>query len=219
MVKCFQEGVTDTIDRQDVIVHRGPPRAGGGGAPPGTVSEVLHGGQEGATWVKLSFSNPDEVWAVKALGNLTEEWQQWYAYVQNLKDHADYDPNTCTEAVKDGWENIRKHEILREKTLVFLRNNFSGYEFLFENWPRHPHEDVTSRLRRKVPTWLHRLEILRASIDYHVSGERTVKERPLLKTPSVSPQQGIQLLQHQIEKAKNFFKDRALIQEGFNPRK
>jgi hypothetical protein len=31
MVKRFQEVVTDTIDRQDVVVHGGPPRAGVGG--------------------------------------------------------------------------------------------------------------------------------------------------------------------------------------------
>lgn len=114
----------------------------------------------------LSFSNPNKAWAFKEVGNIIEEWQQWYIYVQKLEDHDDYNPNTCTEAVKDGWENLKKHEVLREKTLVFLRNNFSGYEFLFENWSSHPHEDITSRLRRRVPTWLHRLEILRASLDY-----------------------------------------------------
>ena len=38
-----------------------------------------------------------------------------------------------------------------------------------------------------------------------------MEERPIQNTPSVSPQQGIQLLQRQIEKAKNLFEDRALI--------
>ena len=45
MVKRFQEVVTDTLDRQDLVVHGGPPRAGVGGSPPHTVSDVLHGCQ------------------------------------------------------------------------------------------------------------------------------------------------------------------------------
>ena len=77
----------------------------------------------------VSLSNPNTAWAIKEIEHLIEEWQQWSTAVHNLEDHADYDPNTCTEAVKDGWENIRKHEVIREKTLVFLRNNFRGYDF------------------------------------------------------------------------------------------
>lgn len=60
----------------------------------------------------------------------------------------------------------RKHEILREKTLVFIFNNFTGFEFLFSNWPRHPHENNIARLRAIVPGWTQRLDMLSACIDY-----------------------------------------------------
>jgi hypothetical protein len=67
---------------------------------------------------------------------------------------------------QDGFANIRKHELLRERTLVFIANNFTGYGFLFENWQSHPHEDVTSRLARRVPGWIHRLETIGSCIEY-----------------------------------------------------
>lgn len=94
------------------------------------------------------------------------EWTAWNELVQTIGDSPDYDPQTCSEAIKDGWDSLRKHKLLREKTLVFLRNHFTGAAFIFENWPTHPHEDVTSRLRRRVPNWIHRLQILEDSVAY-----------------------------------------------------
>lgn len=114
----------------------------------------------------LSVSNPNKAWVCKELDKLIAEWNSWNEYCQNLGDSPDYDPETCTEAIKDGYDNIRKHEILREKTLVFMRNHFHGSEFVLENWKSHPHEDNTSRLKKKIPTWIHRLEILKASMEY-----------------------------------------------------
>lgn len=114
----------------------------------------------------LAIVTANKSWVVKELDLLLEEWRRWDSVVQNLGDSSDFDPQTCTEALKDGRDNLRKHDILREKTLVFLRNHFSGAEFIFENWPPHPHEDNTSRLRRRVPNWIHRLQILEASVAY-----------------------------------------------------
>jgi hypothetical protein len=95
----------------------------------------------------FSIANPNKAFVVRELDRLKKEWADWLEMSRNLGDSTDYDPETCSEAIKDGFANRRKHEILREKTLVFIGNNFSGYEFLFENWPNHPHEDNTSRLR------------------------------------------------------------------------
>lgn len=114
----------------------------------------------------FSIANPNEAWVVQELDNLHNEWADWVEVAQNLEDSPDYDPQTCSEAIKDGFANRRKHDIIREKTLVFIGNNFSGYGFLFENWPPHPHEDNTSRLAKIIPSWIHRLETLSASIEY-----------------------------------------------------
>lgn len=114
----------------------------------------------------LSISNPNKAWVSKELDKLLVEWTTWNDVCQNLGDSPDFNPQTCTEAIKDGYANLRKHEVLREKTLVFMRNHFNGAEFVLENWSTHPHEDNTSRLKEKVPTWIHRLEILKASMDY-----------------------------------------------------
>lgn len=114
----------------------------------------------------FSITNPNKGWVVQELDKLRNEWAEWLEVSQNLGDSPDYDPQTCTEAIKDGFANRRIHDVLREKTLVFIGNNFSGYEFLFENWPSHPHEDNTSRLAKIIPGWTHRIETLSSSIEY-----------------------------------------------------
>jgi len=114
----------------------------------------------------LSITNPNKGWVVKELDRLRQEWAEWLEAAQNMGDSPDYDPQTCTEAIKDGFTNRRNHDTLREKTLVFIGNNFSGYDFLFENWPNHPHEDNTSRLAIIIPGWIHRLDTLNSCIEY-----------------------------------------------------
>lgn len=114
----------------------------------------------------FSISNPNKGWVVAELDKLRKEWAGWLETAEGMTDSPDFNPQTCTEAIKDGFANRRKHEVLREKTLVFIGNNFAGYDFLFENWPRYPHEDNTSRLKRIVPGWIHRLDKLSATIEY-----------------------------------------------------
>jgi len=114
----------------------------------------------------LAIVNTNKAWCVKEVDKLLDDWRSWDQFVQNLADSPDFNPSTSTEAIKDGWDNLKKHEILREKTLVFLRNNFTGHEFILEKWPNHPHENVTSRLRKRVPGWIHRLEMLQATLEY-----------------------------------------------------
>lgn len=114
----------------------------------------------------LSITNTNKAWVVEELGRLLDEWRAWLEFAKSLGDSPDYDPKTCAEAMKDGRENRRRHEVLREKTLVFIVNNFEGYDFAFYNWPSHPHEDNLSRLRDIVPGWIHRLEMLSAAVPY-----------------------------------------------------
>ena len=125
----------------------------------------------------FAITNPNKVWVSEEIDKLLREWEAWNDFCQNLEDSPDYDPNTCTEAIKDGYSNRKKHEILREKTLVFMRNHFSGAEFILEKWPNHPHESNTSRLKDIVPNWIHRLEILKASMDYVQVPDGYWKER------------------------------------------
>ena len=114
----------------------------------------------------FAITNPNKTWVCEEIDKLLQEWVEWYEHCQNLKDSPDYDPQTCSEAIKDGFDNRRKHAVLREKTLVFMRNHFSGAEFVLANWSSHPHESNTSRLKDIIPGWLHRLEILKESMDY-----------------------------------------------------
>lgn len=144
----------------------------------------------------LTIVTPNRAWVVNALDELLEQWRKWLQVAENLPDSPDYDPRTCSEAIKDGFANRRKHEIMREKTLVFIGNNFTGYDFLFANWPWHPHEANTERLSRIVPGWLHRLEILSASIEYArvADGFWTAKGKQLVEEiVKVTPDKGAEI--------------------------
>jgi hypothetical protein len=123
-------------------------------------------GREFETPAIFSITNPNKGWVFKELETLRVEWVKWLETAQNMDESPDYDPQTCTEAIKDGFTNRRKHDTLRDKTLVFIGNNFSGYDFLFANWPDSPHEDNTSRLAVIIPGWVHRLDTLSSCIEY-----------------------------------------------------
>jgi hypothetical protein len=141
----------------------------------------------------FSVTNPNRGWVVRELDRLRNEWAGWLDTARGLGDSPDYNPETCAESIKDGWDNIRKHEVLREKTLVFIGNQFAGYEFLFDDWPSHPHEDNLSRLRVIIPTWIHRLETLSSCIEYArlPDGFWTTKGKQLVdKIIQVGPEKG-----------------------------
>lgn len=120
-------------------------------------------------FLPLAITNPNKVWVVENFENLLNEWKVWNVYVQTLpneQDSPDYVAGSCADCIKDGRINLDKHQILREKTLVFLRNNFSGYEFILKDWKSHPHEHTLDRLYKRVPRWIYNLEMLQASLPY-----------------------------------------------------
>lgn len=122
--------------------------------------------REPTTRQPLEITNPNSGRVVEQLNDLLNQWRAWLVEAKELPDSPDYDPQTCAEVIKDGWDNIHKHERIREKTLVFLSNNFAGYEFLLSNWPNHPHESNLDRKRKVIPTWIHRLETLADCVEY-----------------------------------------------------
>jgi hypothetical protein len=117
----------------------------------------------------LTIVNPNKGWTVNQLDKLLSEGRQWLEFAKQLAsgpDHPDYKLHNGTDVVKDGLENRMKHDTLREKTMVFIGNHFEGYGFLFANWPTPPYEANTVRLVVRIPSWIHRLETLSASIEY-----------------------------------------------------
>jgi hypothetical protein len=145
----------------------------------------------------LALANPNKGWVVNELDKLLVEWEAWLETVRNLPDSPDYDSRTCTEAVKDGLDNRRKHALLREKTMIFIGNNFTGYAFLFENWPTSPYENNIARLRDVAPSWIQRLQMLVACIAYarvpdgfwKARGKQLVEE-----ITKAGPEKGIEIL-------------------------
>ena len=68
----------------------------------------------------LTITNPNKGWVVNKLDELRREWDGWLENVRKLPDSPDYNPQTCTEAIKDGFANRELHGVLRDKTLVFI---------------------------------------------------------------------------------------------------
>jgi hypothetical protein len=80
----------------------------------------------------LALINPNEKWVVKELDRLIEEWRSWQDEVSKIQ----VPPRNPLlprpdDILADGEDNIRQHNVLQEKTLVFLDNNIEGHGFIY----------------------------------------------------------------------------------------
>lgn len=114
----------------------------------------------------LALTNPNEKWVVKELDQLIEEWRCWQDEVSKIPVPPRNPLFPRTENIlADGEENIQRHNVLQEKTLVFLDNNIEGHGFIYgRDGTRIDRRDV--RLDIRVKHRIHDLEVLRACIRY-----------------------------------------------------
>ena len=112
----------------------------------------------------LAFKNANKAWVVKELDKLLEEWRSWQIDVEQIQDHP-YNRNTESEVFKDGTQNMKRHRILQEKTLVFLDNYLDGHGFIRgRDGTKIDRSDL--RLKIRVQHRIDDLDELRACIDY-----------------------------------------------------
>jgi len=114
----------------------------------------------------LALTNPNKKWVVKELDVLVEEWRAWQEEVRKIPvpPRNPYDPRP-DNVLADGEENIQKHHVLQEKTLVFLDNNIEGHGFIYDrDGTRIDRTDL--RLDIRVKHRVSDLEVLRACIQY-----------------------------------------------------
>jgi hypothetical protein len=134
---------------------------------------------------QLAFINPNRVWVVAELDKLHEEWVAWAKIVDAIIDHP-YNPRTQSEVFADGEANMRQHDVLQAKTLTFLNNNIQGHGFI-DGFDGNGCDRTDLRLEHRVKHRLHRLELLRASLQYalnYVEADISHKpERVKLSTP------------------------------------
>ena|ERR1700730_699721 len=76
----------------------------------------------------------------------------------------------------DGEDNLKRHNLLQERTLAFLNKNIVGHGFIYgqhgENVDR-----IDCRLKIRVKHRVNDLDILRARIEYAEVPKRFVKTR------------------------------------------
>lgn len=114
----------------------------------------------------LALTNPNRKWVVKELDALIEEWRAWRKEVTQIpvEPRNRYDPKP-ENVLADGEDNIQKHHILQEKTLVFLDNNIEGHGFIYgRDGTRIDRTDL--RLDIRVKHRINDLDVLRACIQY-----------------------------------------------------
>ncbi len=111
----------------------------------------------------LALTNPNKAWVFKELDTLIIEWRAWQREVEEIKDHPFN--QTQSNVYADGEENIKKHRILQEKTLVFLENNIAGHGFIRgRDGTKIDRNDL--RLRIRVKHRIDDLDELRACLPY-----------------------------------------------------
>lgn len=69
--------------------------------------------------------NPNKAWCVKEVDRLLDEWRSWDAVVQYIEDSTEFDPNTCSEAMKDGSIS-RSMKFCEKKRSCFCGITFVG---------------------------------------------------------------------------------------------
>jgi hypothetical protein len=111
----------------------------------------------------LALTNPNKAGVFKELDALINEWRAWQQEVEEIKDHSFN--HTQSKVYADGEENIKKHRILREKTLVFLENNIAGHGFVRgRDGTKIDRNDL--RLKIRVKHRMDDLDELRACLPY-----------------------------------------------------
>jgi hypothetical protein len=113
----------------------------------------------------LAFTNPNnKARVIKKLDALLGEWRSWEKEVAEIRDHP-YNRMIQTDVYADGEENIKKHRILQEKTLVFLENNISSHGFIRgRDGTKIDRTDL--RLNIRVKHRIDDLDELRACLQY-----------------------------------------------------
>jgi hypothetical protein len=114
----------------------------------------------------LALTNPNKKRVTKELDALIDEWHVWQKEVAEIRVPArnPLDPKP-DNILADGEANIQKHNVLQEKTLVFLDNNIEGHGFIYgRDGTKIDRTDL--RLDIRVKHRVNDLQVLRACIEY-----------------------------------------------------
>ncbi|MGP0630099.1 hypothetical protein ACTRW9_10350 [Nitrospina sp. 32_T5] len=154
---------------------------------------------------KLTILNPNKKWVEKEFEALFKEWLEWEREVDGIGDHPI--PNGLDgERWKDGLKNIEYHEILQEKTLVFLENNIQGHGFIYgREGGCIDREDL--RLKIRVSHRIKDLKLLKASLKYAQVPESYWQEKAKELIEKIIETTGAELPRSTIQLAASYLKN------------
>ena len=124
---------------------------------------------------KLRITNPRQDWVRNEFEGLLAEWVAWAKEVDQIQDQP-IPEGQDSDTFKDGKENILKHQMLQEKTRVFLDNNVEGHNFIHGFDGNHiDRRDL--RLKNRVEHRLTELHTLTAALTYALVAEGFWEEK------------------------------------------
>ncbi len=124
---------------------------------------------------KLQITNPRQNWVRNEFERLLAEWEAWARDVDQIQDQP-IPEGLASDTFKDGKENILKHQMLQEKTRVFLDNNVEGHNFIHGFDGNHV-DRADLRLKIRVEHRLYELHTLSAALTYALVAEGFWKEK------------------------------------------
>jgi hypothetical protein len=125
--------------------------------------------------MQLRITNPRPDWVRKELAKLLEEWEAWAKEVDLIQDHPIPD-GYASEVFKDGKQNMLKHDVLQEKTRVFLDNNIEGHNFI-RGFEGNRIDRTDLRLKIRVEHRLADLHTLNGALQYALVPDGFWKEQ------------------------------------------
>ena len=149
---------------------------------------------------KLRITNPRHDWVRDEFKKLLAEWEAWEKEVDQIEDHP-IPEGLASDVFKDGKANIRKHQILQEKTRTFLDNNVEGHNFILGFDGNHI-DRTDLRLKLRVEHRLDELCVLDAALTYAIlpEGYWTTKAKEVMdQLADKAPEQALNILGSYLE--------------------
>jgi hypothetical protein len=87
---------------------------------------------DGSVRQTLSFKKANQAVIYQKLDALLAEWRDWLAELEEIPYPPvnPHNPVPFQSLFRDSQENLKRHRILQEKTIVFLDNNIDGHGFI-----------------------------------------------------------------------------------------
>src|SRR5262245_26081729 len=121
----------------------------------------------------VAFKSPRKKKILNELDAFIAEWRCWEKEVKQIAGYV-HDLIIQSGVYTDGDGNLKRHNLLQERTLAFLNKHIVGHGFIYgQHGENVDHTDL--RLEVRVKHRINDLEVLRVRLEYADVPRRLVK--------------------------------------------